>query len=123
MQGDEKQPMSLEKAGIIQRASVQIFEMIKHSRETSTEDETPDEEEEKKADNDHDDMDEADLSETDTMICEIDPESYQIFVSIYQIYNETINDLLQKDKLTKNLKTRQDSKGNFYVDGLKYFEV
>jgi len=39
-----------------------------------------------------------------------------IFVSIYQIYNENVNDLIGKSGSTlKNLQMRQDSRKKFYL--------
>ena len=48
-------------------------------------------------------------------------ESNSVFVSVLQIYNENISDLIQAKTLgtSQNLKVRQDKLGNFYVSNLK----
>ena len=59
-----------------------------------------------------DDGFESDFSDTDTIVSDIES---SIFVSICQIYNESISDLLGPGQ---NLKFKMDSKHNYYIDGL-----
>lgn len=65
------------------------------------------------------DSDEA--SDTDTQFGEVE-QSTQVFVSIYQIYNENINDLLSGTGANLKVREHQDKQGQarkFQVDGLK----
>jgi hypothetical protein len=74
---------------------------------------------------DDDDMGAADsddaASDTDTQFAEVE-QSTQVFVSIYQIYNENINDLLSGTGANLKVREHQDKQGQarrFQVDGLK----
>ena len=46
-----------------------------------------------------------------------------VYMSVYQIYNENVNDLMSKNNSKANKKTRQDSKGGFYIEGLTQVRV
>ena len=48
---------------------------------------------------------EMDSQDTETTIGDIE-QSVQVFVSIYQLYNENINDLISKNGKMKNLNAR-----------------
>lgn len=58
--------------------------------------------------------------DNETHISEVE-QSTSIFVSVSQIYNENINDMLISN--CANLKCRQDRSGTFYVENLTQVEV
>lgn len=60
-----------------------------------------------------DDEHEIDSDGTETTIGDLE-RSVSIFVSIYQIYNENVNDLLRTNS-SANLQIRQDTRKNYYV--------
>ena len=110
MQGDERDNLSWEKTGMIQRAVVQIFAELAKARPAGQGDE----------DMDAADSDDA-ASDADTQLAEVE-QSTQVFVSIYQIYNENINDLLSGTGANLKVREHQDKQGQakrFQVDGLK----
>lgn len=62
--------------------------------------------------------DEIDSDGTETTIGDVE-RSVSVFVSIYQVYNENVNDLIGNGtKFLKNLQIRQDSRKNFYVENI-----
>ena len=92
-----------EKSGMIPRAVLQIFDELSKNTEMETHDEDA-----------HDELDaidsgdnSCDESDSETVISEV-LEVTQVFVSIYQIYNENVNDLLQTTdaKVNANLRIR-----------------
>ena len=63
------------------------------------------------------DFENDDFSDTDTIISDLES---SIFVSICQIYNETISDLLSSGS---SLKLKQDRSGSYFIQGLSQQEV
>lgn len=58
---------------------------------------------------------EVDSDGTETTIGDVE-RNVSVFVSIYQIYNENVNDLIGKSGgALKNLQMRQDSRKKFYL--------
>lgn len=98
---------TVEKMGMAQRAIIDIFESLQKAPAAT--DEMLAEEDEI-------------VSDSESQIDELEMTS-QVHVAVYQIYNETVNDLLGKNPRA-NKTVREDTKrGNFYVDNLTQIPV
>ena len=100
MQGDAENPMNGDTAGMIQRAAKDIFKGLEAPVEES-------DDEEMQSHGSHiseDQIGYEDSIDDDISMEDIDLKT-EVFVSIYQIYNETVNDLLAENTSAK-LKVR-----------------
>ena len=88
MQGDEKNTLDREKGGMIPRAVIDIFDELGKNEFVDGDDD----DEQGNIDIEAGD-DSCDDDDSATVISEVLEET-QVFVSIYQIYNENVNDLL-----------------------------
>ena len=126
MYGDEKKRERLLESndglGVVQRSVLELFKELNEKQNSSG----ADQEEAKNAgagengvdvkDEENDEDMEEDSDDTATLIGDIEAET-SVFLSIYQIYMENVNDLLSRN-IGANLTVRKDTGGGFYVQGL-----
>ena len=100
-----------------QRAVIEVFEALENGYDDDGKVEEEKESEEVSDQIMEDDLD--DDFDTQTVISDIES-SNQVFVSMYQIYNENVNDLLKSNAkaVAANLQLRQGANKMFYVQGL-----
>ena len=124
-----------EDPGVAPRAISQLFQGLQAKMSNNddldedsplSEEEEKEEEEEKKEDEPEDaaqgDGEEACLMRQNTPLDGIQRQT-SVFMSVSQIYNEVISDLIVKGQQAKTLKLRQSKDGTFFAEGIRQKQV